>query len=150
MQPTGNIVSKAIRMHSIELLNLYPSAIDPPPRVKPAHQNLRGPRCIAIHASFDTAVANVGAFSARAAARALVLGRTEHGTAPIEAAGAYAALWPPGIAPPDIAPPDIGPPDIGPLGIADQSPHAFTVSACPQAFGHSVRPIHSPFARVAR
>ncbi len=134
MQPIGNIVSKAIRMYAVELLNLYPSAIDPPARVKLTRRTVRAPGCIAIHALFDTTEVNVEAYSARAAARAVVLSRAVRGTAPEVAASACRALWPRCIAPP---------------GIADESLHSSAVSASSPAFCQSVRPIRSPFARFA-
>jgi hypothetical protein len=134
MPPIRNIVSKADRMQSVELPNLYLAAIDPPPQVKPAYRNVRGAGCIAIHGLFDTVAANVEACSARAvvraAARTVVLGRTAHDTAPVASAGACSTFRPPGI--------------------AGESSRAVTVSACLLAFGQSERPTRSPFARVAR
>jgi len=119
MQKTHNTLPEAIRVQSVEMLNLNLAAtIDLHAQMKQAHWNVRGPGFIAIHELFDRVSTEVEMFSDLIAERAGALGGTANGTIQTAVKQSYLIPYP--------------------LGVADELKHLFAVSGALAAFGGSI------------
>ncbi len=119
MQHTHNTLPEAIRMQSVELLNLHLAAsIDLYSQIKMAHWNVRGPGFVAIHELFDRIAGDVLAMSDELAERAGALGGTAHGTVQTAVKRSFLVPYPHEIAAVDK--------------------HVFAVAGSLAAFGQSV------------